>query len=91
MAKTDRKECENTQTGGGTTRAEFCFLGGERRIKKYLTIRSAAYLCRHRTPNNVQLKWASERKKMVRAFRKGCDNIETEEGEASYKVVVDKE
>ena len=57
----------------------------------YFGLYSRPYLFQLRTPNNVQLKWASEGKKMVRAFRKGCDNIETEEGKASYKVLVNNE
>ena len=62
--------------------------GGGNDAREYLTIRRSPYLSRHRTPNNVQLKWALERKQMAKAFRAGCDDIETEEGKASYKVLV---
>ena len=86
-----QKGMRKHSNGRGNNASGVLFFGRKRRIKKYLTIRIVPYLSRHRTPNNVQLKWALERKKMVKAFRAGCDNIETEEGKASHEVLVNNE
>ena len=90
-----KTNCEKCQKGArkhwngkGSSASEILFFGWKHRIKKCLTISSRPLQSRPRTPNNVQLKWVSERKKISgKASREGRDNIETQAGKRDSEFV----
>ena len=78
------RKCSN---GRGNNASGVLFFG-EHAEKNYLTISSTPPLSRLRTSTNVLLKRASDRKKIiVKAFREGHDNIETQEGKHDRTLV----